>query len=251
MTHLFARRPAPQYDDYTTVHLGAGKRYHQVFSLKPGLAMIWELERLLLRDIVAALNPEGILDFACGTGRISHFIETTFPEPEVHGIDVSESMLSIAQETCQRAQYRVMQSHDAVSFYGEKHFDLIVSFRFFANAEPSLRKSAAENLSRLISDDGTLVVNNHRNFWSISYLGRRIIGQKPVGARNADIERLFEDEGFRVKRTISLGVWPQGDTHAFALPWKAVEFVERANLRLLAPHHALGYNTIWLLSKAA
>ena len=250
MRHLFASRPATEYDNYTTVHIGVGQRYHQVFSLKPGLAMMWDLERALLREVVAELRPKRILDFACGTGRISSFVETTFPEPEIHGIDVSESMLGIARERSARGQYRVMQSHDAVTFYGAKAFDLILAFRFFANADRSLRASVSADLGTLVRDDGTLLINNHRNFWSTSYLGRRIIGQKPVGALNSEIERLFTDQGFHVKRKISLGVWPQGDTHALALPWKAVDFVERANQRFLAPYHALGYNTIWLLSKA-
>lgn len=249
MRHFFASRPTTQYDNYATVHLGVGKGYHQVFSAKPGLAMMWDLEKIVLRAIVGELSPKTVLDFACGTGRISSFIDTTFGEPEIHGIDVSESMLSIAREKCVRAQYKVMESHDAVSFYGEKYFDLILAFRFFANAEPSLRLSVGANLSRLLRDDGTLVINNHRNFWSTSYIGRRLIGQKPVGALNQDIERLFTDEGFRVRRKISLGLWPQGDKKALLLPWKAVEALERANLNSLASYHTLGYNTLWVLSK--
>lgn len=250
MKHLFTRRPPTQYENYTKVHLGVGERYQRVFSQKPGLALMWDLEQAMLREVVAELRPKRVLDFACGTGRISSFIETMFPEPEIHGIDVSESMLSVAREKAGRGQYRVMESREAVAFYGEKFFDLITAFRFFANADPSLRESVSADLGRLIRDDGTLLINNHRNFWSTSYIGRRIIGQRPVGALNSDIERLFEDQGFQVKQKISLGVWPQGDSRALALPWKAVGLVEQANQRFLASYHALGYNTVWLLSKS-
>lgn len=250
MRHLFTRHPATEFENYSVSHLGAGERYHQRFTIHPGRAFMWEIEKIVLRQIVAELNPRTVLDFACGTGRISSFVETTFPEPTVHGIDVSESMLSIAREKCVRTQYRAMDSRQAIVCYGEKYFDLILAFRFFANAEPSLRLSIGADLGSLLADDGTLVINNHRNFWSTSYVGRRILGQKPVGALNKDIERIFSDLGFQVKRKISLGVWPQGDSKALMLPWKVVEVLERANLASLASYHTLGYNTVWVLSRS-
>ena len=249
MRYLFVRRPPVEYHNYTDVHVGVGKRYQQVFSLKPGLAMMWDLEQIVLRSILAEFQPKRILDFACGTGRISSFIESEFPAPEIHGIDISESMLEVARERAVRAQYHRMPVDEAVRHYGERSFDLVMAFRFFPNAEPALRNSVAESFTRLVSDDGVVLVNNHRNFWSTSYVGRRVIGQKPVGALNEDIERLFIDRGFRVIRKISLGVWPQGDTKASLLPWRAVAAVERMNLRALARRHTLGYNTIWLLSR--
>jgi SAM-dependent methyltransferase len=249
MRYLFVRRPPVEYENYTDVHIGVGKRYHQVFNIKPGLAMMWELEQTVLRSVIAEFQPKRILDFACGTGRISSFVESEFSGPEIHGIDISESMLAIARERAVRAQYHLMPADEAVRYFGERSFDFVMAFRFFPNADPALRSSVAESLARLVSDEGIVMINNHRNFWSTSYIGRRAIGQKPVGALNKDIEELFTDRGFRVIRRISLGLWPQGDTQASLLPWKAVATVERINLRALARRHTLGYNTIWLLSR--
>jgi SAM-dependent methyltransferase len=250
MKHIFATRPIGEFADYSASHLGAGERYHKRFVVHPGRALMWELEQAALRDIVGALKPRRILDFACGTGRIASFLENTFAEPAIDGIDISESMITLAREKAVRVNYRLMDTQQAISVFGERHFDLITAFRFFANAEHSLRERIAGDLARLVSDDGALVINNHRNFWSTSYIARRLKGEKPIGALNSDIEGLFTGQGFRVMRKLSLGLWPQGDTQALMLPWKAVRALERRNLDWLAAGHALGYNTVWVLSRA-
>ncbi len=249
MKHIFATRPIGEFENYTAVHMGAGERYHKRFVSHPGRALMWELEQAALRDIVGALKPRRILDFACGTGRISSFVENAFPESSIDGIDISESMINLAREKAVRTNYRLMDTQQAISVFGERHFDLIMAFRFFPNAEVSLRRRIAVDLARLVSDDGSLVINNHRNFWSTSYFARRLKGEQPIGALNSDVEGLFTDQGFRVVRKLSLGVWPQGDNKALLLPWKAVRALEQRNLAWLASRHALGYNTVWVLSK--
>lgn len=250
MRHLFARTPVAEFGDYSTSHVGAGEQYHRRFVEQPGRALMWELERAFLQRLAAERKPRSILDFACGTGRISAFLEQACPGAEVCGIDISESMLELARPRAARTDYRLMSSRDAIAFYGEKRFDLVVAFRFFANAEPALRASVAADLVRLVSDGGAILLNNHRNFWSTSYVARRMRGEKPFGALNADIERIFVDLGFRLQRRASLGAWPQGDTHALGLPWKAVRALERVNSSTLAAHHTLGYNTLMLFTRS-
>jgi SAM-dependent methyltransferase len=249
MRHIFATRPIAEYEDYTTSHQGAGEKYHKRFVSNPGRALMWDLEQAALRDLIGALKPRRALDFACGTGRIASFVEKAFPDLAIDGIDISESMLEQARKKGGRTEYRLMDTQQAISFYGEHHFDLVLAFRFFPNAEATLRRRIAADLARLVSNGGALIINNHRNFWSTSYLARRLRGERPIGALNSDIEGLFTEQGFRVVRKLSLGVWPQGEMHALMLPWKAVRSLEETNLAWIAAHHTLGYNTIWVLSR--
>jgi ubiquinone/menaquinone biosynthesis C-methylase UbiE len=194
-------------------------------------------------------QPRHVLDFACGTGRISSFVADLLPGSSLYGIDISENMLAVARANSSNAQYLQMESHAAIPFFGEKHFDLILAFRFFANADRKLAVNVSADLCRLLSDQGILVVNNHRNFWSLSYLGQRVLGEKPLGALNHEIEELFTTQGLHVKERLSLGVWPQTDKRAALMPWSMVARVERANLACCAAYHTLGYNTIWVLSR--
>lgn len=63
-------------------------------------------------------------------------------------------------------------------------------------AAPGDRRAVAGDLVRLLSNGGSIILNNHRSFWSTSYVARRIAGQEPQGALNSDIEQLFSDAGF-------------------------------------------------------
>ncbi len=249
MKWLFTRRPISEFENYSLSHLDAGMGYHNRFTLLPGRTLMWHLEKIVLQEIISELNSQTILDFACGTGRISSFIEDKFPESKIYGIDISPSMLDIARSHSVRTCYKIMDSRSAILHYGEKFFDLILSFRFFANAEPALRLSIGSDLACLLSDEGTLIINNHRNFWSTSYIGRRMLGERPFGALNNEIEKIFTDQGFLIKHKISLGVWPQSDSRALLLPWKIVRSLELINLTSFAAYHRFGYNTIWVFSK--
>jgi SAM-dependent methyltransferase len=249
LKYVLARQPIPEFEDYSKSHIGAGENYHKAFREKPGPALMWELEKGLLRQLLVDLGPGSILDFACGTGRISSHVEKCAPAARIVGIDISESMLRLARENATRTDYRKMSTDEALRSFGPGSFDLILAFRFFANAEASLRRSIAGDLVRLLSSGGSLILNNHRNFWSTSYLARRLAGQQPLGALNRDIERIFTDEGLHVNRRFSLGIWPQGTSRSPVLPWSAVRGIERANLAWLSQRHSLGYNTVWVLSK--
>jgi len=96
-----------------------------------------------------------------------------------------------------------------------------------------------------------VVVNNHRSFWSTSYMAMRAMGNNDgsYGTRNADIKRLFRERGFTCQAGYSLGIWPQTDFRSFVLPWPATLAVERFNLRYLARLHSTGYNTVFLFKK--
>ena len=139
MRDLFRTRPTTEFENYTAKHIGAGRGYHQRFTVNPGRAMMWELEKIALRDIVSGLRPRKVLDFACGTGRIASFIESTFPEPSVHGIDISESMLAIARGQSVRAQYELMDAQQALVVLWRKvlRLDPGVSFLRQCGAVPS------------------------------------------------------------------------------------------------------------------
>src|SRR5690606_15217698 len=129
MKQLFTRTPVPEYVEYSRVHVGAGDRHHRPFPAQPGRALMWELERAALERIVAQTAPASILDFACGTGRISSFLEERFPQMPIWGIDIAESMLELARQGARRTEYLQMSSSEAIAHFGEKRFDLVVAFR--------------------------------------------------------------------------------------------------------------------------
>jgi len=251
MKELFRRTPLQQFAEYSNSHLHAGTVYQARFHERPGRAAMWALEQPLLREIFARLAPHRMLDFATGTGRIAVELEATLPNCELHAIDISADMLEQARAKCKRATFHQIDGRQALDQFGRSSFDAVSAFRFFPNADPDLREAAADQIAGLTKPGGHVVLNNHRSFWSLSYIAMRAAGNSDgsYGTPNADIMKLFLRRGFSCVRRYSLGVWPQTDFRSFFLPWSVTTAIERANRRFLSRTHRLGYNTIFIFRK--
>jgi SAM-dependent methyltransferase len=251
MKELFRRTPLQQFAEYSSSHLHAGSVYQARFHERPGRAGMWALEQPLIRDIFARLAPRRMLDFATGTGRIAAELEATLPNCELHAIDISADMLEQARAKCRRVAFHQMDGRQALAGFGEDAFDAVAAFRFFPNADPALREDVADQIARLTKPGGHVVLNNHRSFWSLSYMAMRAAGNSygSYGTPNVDIMKLFLRRGFSCVRRYSLGVWPQTDFRAFVLPWSVATAIENFNKRFLARAHTLGYNTVFVFRK--
>lgn len=253
MKDLFRRTPLQQFSEYSSSHLRAGTAYQARFVERPGRAAMWSLEQPMIRDLFSYLAPRRMLDFATGTGRIAVELEECLPDCELHGIDISADMLAQARTKCRRVVFHEMDGRQALVHFGKHAFDVVSAFRFFPNAEPSLRNDVADQIAGLTKPGGHVVLNNHRSFWSLPYMAMRAAGNSDgsYGTPNADIKKLFRDRGFSCVRRYSLGVWPQTDHRAFFLPWAMTLKIENANRRFLSRAHSLGYNTVFVFRKNA
>jgi SAM-dependent methyltransferase len=212
---------------------------------------MWLLEREEIRRIFTDIAPRRVMDFATGTGRIVSELEKSLPSCEFHGIDISRDMLAMARTKCSRTTFHEMDGRQALDEFGKEAFDVVSAFRFFPNADPALREDAADQIAELTRSGGSVVLNNHRSFWSIPYMAMRGMGNSDgsFGTPNTEIKSLFVARGFSCVRRYSLGVWPQTDFRSFLLSWPATLGVERFNMRYLSRLHSAGYNTIFVFKK--
>lgn len=151
--------------DYRESHKteGKGAAYDQMYETNPWERFLWTREqRILCRILDEHFRGRDIhlLDFACGTGRLTSFLEDRVSSAV--GVDVSSSMLEMAQKKLKRTELVQADLTRENVFQGRK-FNLITAFRFFLNAESALRTSAMRAIVPLLADDGCLVFNNHRN----------------------------------------------------------------------------------------
>jgi predicted TPR repeat methyltransferase len=159
------------YQDYRTTHIGPDSwaKDYDAKLFAPGSfdAAIWEREQRLLDRIVQERVPrrQSYLDFACGTGRVLSHVERNF-ETAV-GLDISPTMLAVAGERVRTATLvQADATRDQQALQGQR-FDFISAFRFFLNAQPSLRDAAMAFLaSALRDDDSRLLFNVHGNRYS-------------------------------------------------------------------------------------
>jgi len=154
--------------DYRESHTYAAKgtEYERHYETQAWDRFLWSREREILLKILAtyfAGRDVHLLDFACGTGRITRFLEDRVATST--GVDISDSMLAVAGQKLKRTE--IIEADITVdNILQPRQFNLITAFRFFLNAEPELRSAAIETLADLLTGDGTLVFNNHHNLGS-------------------------------------------------------------------------------------
>jgi SAM-dependent methyltransferase len=203
--------------DYRESHTstGRGVRYDAYYRPGTALAFYWEhFERPYLEAKLAEAGAgrpgRRYLDFACGTGRILQVGASRIPDAT--GIDVSEQMLEVARLKVPGATIlRADVLREPLLNVGR--FDVVTLFRFLVRAG-GLREPILVWLREVIRDDGTFIVNNHRNSSSIRGLVRRLRQAIHPSGSDAEIlsdrqvRNLLKATGFEVVEDFTFGVVP-------------------------------------------
>jgi predicted TPR repeat methyltransferase len=193
-----------------------------------------------------AVRRRRYLDFACGTGRVLSFVGPMFDSAV--GVDVSESMLAVARETC---PFDTINTDLTVnSIFEPASFDLITAFRFFPNAEPALRQDAMQALSRLLAPGGLMIFNNHQNAASsvvrAHQVLRRTIPWTPLA--HAEVERLLTAARLRTVGAYRIGVLPATERRMLVPPW--VHDLADAIARQIPPINGLFQDVLYVCTHA-
>jgi len=164
------------------------------------IKLIYELEKQMLVGILDRIdsNEKTVMDFACGTGRWTQFIEQHFKETV--GVDVSNEMVELAQNKCGKTNFVVTDITQAAvdqQLIG-RQFDVITAFRFYKNAQEDLRKSATQAIARYLKDDGLFIFDLHLNTFSF-------MGILANAIRVSRMQKILKVGDLTV-RTISLGL---------------------------------------------
>ncbi|MBX7120083.1 MAG: class I SAM-dependent methyltransferase [Gemmatimonadaceae bacterium] len=219
-------------DSYVHSHKdpGKGKQYDSFYATDPWHVYLWGREQAVLRQLLRDQfgdRPIDLLDFACGTGRI-----TSALEPHVRsavGVDVSPSMLAQAREKLQRTELVEGNLLEGDLLAGRR-FNLITAFRFFVNAEPGLRLAAIKALAPLLTEDGCLVFNNHQNLGSayiqITKAYARLKGFKFANTLSiAECETLCAAAGLRITRIYPVAMFHLPRLHFPPAVYRAADAV--------------------------
>jgi SAM-dependent methyltransferase len=189
-----------------------GTEYEAYYQNKAWQRFLWSREQDIILKILEKYFTGKIvhlLDFACGTGRITEFLENRVTTST--GVDVSGSMLAIAREKLKRTEI-IEADITAENPPGDgmrhilkpRKFNLITAFRFFLNAEPELRSAAIRTIAELLDEDGYLVFNNHQNSGSpwIRLRNAHYRKKNPEGIYNVmsirQMNKLVEEAGLKI-----------------------------------------------------
>ena len=176
--------------------------------------LLWGLEQKSLAQLLdTAFVPcrERYLDFACGTGRVTSFIAPHFEQTV--GVDINEAMLAEARPRVPDATFTMADVITDPSAAGGD-FDLVTSFRFILNADPSDRLPALRWLrSQLRDGSSRAIVNNHSNLWThkaVTHAVRQLKdrGRKTTGnvLSHKQMVTLVQDAGFVIESVHGMGL---------------------------------------------
>jgi ubiquinone/menaquinone biosynthesis C-methylase UbiE len=188
-----------------------GAEYEAYYQNKAWQRFLWSREQEVILRILEkyfAGRDVHLLDFACGTGRITEFLENRVYTST--GVDVSGSMLAIAREKLKRTELIEMDI-TTDNILKPRKFNLITAFRFFLNAEPELRCATIKAIAELLDDDGHLVFNNHHNSGSPWIRLRHAYYRKkdPEGIYNVmsigEMKNLVEEAGLEIAEIYPIG----------------------------------------------
>jgi len=201
------------YEDYRTTHIGPDSwaKDYDAKLFAPGTfdAAIWEREQRLIDDVMAKHVPRRMsyLDFACGTGRVLAHVEPHF-ETAV-GLDISDTMLAAARNRVKAATLVQGDATTNPDVLEGRRFDFITAFRFFLNAQPSLRDDAMAFLASALKDrDSRLLFNAHGNRYSTRALlaaKARLTGEQFSSMSVRECIDLAERHGLEVVEWYGIG----------------------------------------------
>ncbi|MFC1634615.1 class I SAM-dependent DNA methyltransferase [Planctomycetota bacterium] len=196
-----------------------GAEYERYYDTQAWEKFLWSREREILLEILEkyfAGRDIHLLDFACGTGRITSLLEERVTTST--GVDVSGSMLALARQKLKRTEI-IEADITAENILKPRQFNLITAFRFFLNAEPELRSMAIGELVNLLTEDGYLIFNNHHSLGSpwIKLLYARHRRVNPEGIFNVmsieQMEKLAGSAGLEI-----VEIYPVGFFHPPKVP---------------------------------
>ena len=206
--------------DYRNSHTAPekGKQYDNRFRNYEWRKYLWKHEQFALDSILNnyyAARSISYLDFACGTGRIIEFMSKRIDD--CTGVDISESMLNECRSKL--LNHKIIQADiTRYDVLGDRKFNLITAFRFFPNAQDSLRRKAIKTLSMHLDRDGLLVFNNHRNTSSALFTLGRMIKNDLKTMSNGEVDDLVESAGLEIIDYFSIGVLPGYDNKPMIVP---------------------------------
>jgi len=113
---------------------------------------------LAYRDLPAIfadhVTGKSALDFGCGTGRSTRFLQVL--GFDVIGVDISEDMLRIARDTDPTGDYRLIPGDD-FNGLGVGKFDLVLSAFTLDNIPGVTKGRIISDLGRLLTPNGAVV----------------------------------------------------------------------------------------------
>ncbi|MFA6098537.1 MAG: class I SAM-dependent methyltransferase [Patescibacteria group bacterium] len=199
-----------------------GATSYESITARKHISLIYKLEQDILSDFFKKINSHSktVLDFACGTGRWTMFLEKYFHK--VTGLDISPKMIELAQQKCKQTNFYVddITGDKNANLHFNDAFDVLTAFRFYKNAENELQINATRSLQKLVKKGGYFIFDLHLNTFSIMGLIAcfiritqlyKLLKINPLAVRTISLRRIrkiFKHSDFEIIDYFGMGIVP-------------------------------------------
>jgi SAM-dependent methyltransferase len=136
------------------MYLGNSGHYFEVGSSA--------LENILRAVAITETKPARILDFGCGSGRVTRWIAAAFPESKIEGCDLAEADIKFVAATFGA---RTWQSGTTVAeLDAPSTYDLIWVGSVFTHLSEEVSSQLFDKLSSWLNPNGVLVLTSHGRY---------------------------------------------------------------------------------------
>jgi len=112
---------------------------------------------------ILSLKPANMLEFGCGTGRNSSFMQKWFPESSIYGCDISEKSLEIARSMNPSVHYDKITNTADLSRY-KQPFDCIFVSNVFHHIPFNEHQIWLDALYGILSKNGIIFIFEHNPY---------------------------------------------------------------------------------------
>jgi len=106
---------------------------------------------------------KNILDLGCGTGNSSAFFSKYFPNSVIHGVDVSEDSIKVAEKRDLKNVH--FQAYNGLELpFEDKHFDIVFVAMVFHHIEHHLHAQLLEDVFRVLKPEGRFYNFEHNPY---------------------------------------------------------------------------------------
>lgn len=137
-----------------------------------------------------ASSPESVLDFACGSGRVTRWLRAAFPSASLHASDVRSDSLEFVEASLGALGWISSPRFEEIS--PPRGYDLIWCGSLITHLDEKSSLSALDAMKGWLEPGGMLVVSFHgekvlRNFRSgrLNYLPAELFDEVEEGCRRS------------------------------------------------------------------
>lgn len=164
--------------------------------------------KTIIHQVAAISQPANILEVGCGTGKNLLTLARTFPQANLAGLDISVSMLKMAQKNLDSLAGRVNLWHTAYDrpLHTKPAYDLILFSYSLSMINPDWQRVIQYAQADLVEDGLMAVVDFHNSAWPFFKRWMAVNHVRMDGHLLPELAATFQPQRFEIPQAYG-GVW--------------------------------------------